>query len=143
MATYFRSDGSQFPAAPSGQNIRFLPTAEVEELYNEARIAISAKAYTSAVLCCRKLLMNVAVSKGAPAGLAFKEYVDYLNGNGYVPPDGQDWIEHVHKKGKDAAHEIVIMTGQDAEDLIIFVESLLKAIYEYPGMLADRKRQKT
>ena len=140
--TYFRSDGSQFPAAPCGQNVRFLPTAEVEELYNEARAAFSAKAYTSSVLCCRKLLMHVAVSKGAPPGLAFAEYVDYLNGNGYVSPDGQGWIEHVQKKGKDAAHEIEIMTRQDAEDLIVFVESLLKSIYEYPGMLADRKRQK-
>jgi hypothetical protein len=35
------------------------------------------------------------------------------------------------------------MTKEDAEDLITFVEALLKFIYEYPGMIAERKKGAT
>ncbi len=104
---------------------------------------MTVNAYTGAVLCSRKLLMNIAVSKGAAEGLSFLEYVDHLASKGYVPPDGKEWVDHIRTKGNEATHQIKIMKKEDAEDLITFVEALLKFIYEYPGIIAERKKAAT
>ena len=77
--------------------------------------------------------MNIAVSQGAPEGKRFIEYIQYLADNGFVPPHGKGWVDHIRKKGNEATHEIVTMTLQDAEDLIAFTEMLLKFIYEFPS----------
>ena len=77
--------------------------------------------------------MNVAVSQGAKAGDTFISYVEYLAANGYVPPNGKGWVDHIRKKGNEATHEIVLMSLDDAQELISFVEMLLKFIYEFPS----------
>jgi hypothetical protein len=123
------------PGAPYGNAVDHVP-ASVNTLYNEARTCFAASAYTAAVLLCRKLLMNVSVSVGAGAGLKFIEYVEYLAANGYVPPNGKGWVDHIRKKGNEATHEIQIMGEQDAKDLISFSEMLLKFIFEFPNKIA-------
>lgn len=141
--TFFPYEGGQYPGSPFGNKVKHIPTREVETLYDEARNSVTVNAFTASVQCCRKLLMNIAVSQGADAGLTYLDYVNYLESNGFVPPGGKDWVDHIRTKGNEAAHVIAIMTRQDAEDLITFVEALLKFIYEYPGMLAERKKKST
>jgi hypothetical protein len=55
--------------------------------------------------------------------------------NGYVPPNGKGWVDHIRKKGNEATHEILLMSKTDAEELITFVEMLLKFIYEFPSRI--------
>lgn len=138
--TYFDLAGIQYPGVPYGNTVKHIPSPDVSSLYGEARQSISVKAYTGSVLCSRKLLMSIAVSKGAPEGQSFLAYVDYLTSKGYVPPDGKEWVDHIRQKGNDATHQIEIMTKEDAEDLITFIEALLKFIYEYPGMMAGKRK---
>src|SRR5688500_8687003 len=69
--------GRQAPGVPMGNPVASLPK-DIETLYEEARRAGSVGAYTAMVLCCRKILMHVAVSKGAPAGAKFASYVEFL-----------------------------------------------------------------
>ncbi len=76
--------------------------------------------------------MNIAVNLKAPPGLKFIEYVEYLAKEGYVPPNGQGWVDHIRKKGNEATHEIMLMNAGDAQELIAFAEMLLKFIYEFP-----------
>ncbi|SDI57287.1 DUF4145 domain-containing protein [Desulfosporosinus hippei] len=137
--TYFHNN-IQFPGAIYGESVTDVPELE-SNLYNEARSCISCNAYTAAVLCCRKLLMNIAVSRGAKEGLKFIQYVEYLAQGGFIPPDAKEWVDHIRKKGNEATHEIAIMTKQDAEDLIDFVEMLLKIIYTFPATI--KKKTKT
>jgi hypothetical protein len=61
--------------------------------------------------------------------------VDYLANAGYVPPNGKGWVDHIRKKGNEANHEIVVMSKQDAEEVVTFTSMLLKFVYELPGML--------
>jgi hypothetical protein len=129
--TYIHPDG-QVPAVAPGNEVAALPT-DVEALYREARNSTSVEAYTAAVLACRKLLMNIAVAQGAEADRRFIEYVQFLADNGYVPPHGKHWVDHIRKKGNEATHEIALMTRQDAEELIAFSEMLLKFIFEFPS----------
>jgi hypothetical protein len=109
--------------------------SDVEALYQEARSCMKVNSYTSAVITCRKLLMHIAVEKGADKGKSFLEYVDYLSQKGYVPPDGKGWVDHIRTKGNEANHEIKIMSPPDAGDLISFAEMLLKFVYEFPAKM--------
>jgi hypothetical protein len=98
---------------------------------------MKVNAYTAAVMCCRKLLMNVAVSEGAKEGLKFSQYVKYLADEGHIPPKVTKWVDYIRNKGNDANHEIEIMAREDAERLIKFSEMLLRIMYEYPAEVQD------
>jgi hypothetical protein len=131
----------QIPSPAFGDTVADVPE-EIGKLYEEARRCTSAYAYTSAVLACRKLLMHIAVQKGAPEGKRFVEYVEYLSTKGYVPPDGKGWVDHIRTKGNEATHEIVLMGNEDAQDLINFTEMLLKFIYEFPARVDAKNKPK-
>ncbi len=77
--------------------------------------------------------MNIAVQQGAKEGLKFIEYVEYLAANGFIPPNGRGWVDHIRKKGNEATHEISLMGLADAEELVAFSEMLLKFVYEFPS----------
>jgi hypothetical protein len=130
--TYFEAAGKQYPGAPFGNDVDSLPP-DVEALYDEARNCVTVNSFTAAVLTCRKLLMHLAVEKGAPEGKSFLHYVEYLADKGYVPPEGKGWVHHIRNKGNEANHEIKIMLKPDAQDLIAFSEMLLKFVYEFPA----------
>ena len=74
--------------------------------------------------------MNVAVSLGAKEGDAFVSYVSFLADKGYVPPNGKHWVDHIRTKSNEANHEIALMSKEEAERLLTFVEMMLKFIYE-------------
>jgi hypothetical protein len=129
--TFF--DGGQVPGPPFAGNVKYIPSKEVEALYEEARNCMKVNAYTAASMCCRKLLMNIAVSEGAKEGKTFAGYVDYLANEGYLGAKAKVWIDHIRDKGNDANHEIRMMEREDAERLIKFCEMMLKTMYEYPA----------
>ncbi|MCE4052013.1 DUF4145 domain-containing protein [Bacillus sp. Au-Bac7] len=133
------SSYQQVPGQKFGNEVEHLPP-DIESLYNEARNCISINAYNSAVLACRKLLMNIGHTKGAKAGERFIYYVDYLNDNHFIPPNGKEWVDHIRKKGNEATHEIPSMTRLDAIELIDFTEMLLRFVYELPGRMERHKR---
>lgn len=138
--SYFDPDNIQTPGHSFGNTVDHITSKEVETLYDEARNCTIVGAYTASVLCSRKLLMNIAVSKGANQGLSFVEYVEHLSNNGFIPPGGEEWVDHIRRKGNEAAHEIKIMVEEDAEDLINFLEMLLKFIYEFPAKIKLKKK---
>jgi hypothetical protein len=132
--TFFNSsDGTQTPGKRFGNDVAGIDDQGVASLYSEARDCFSKNAFTSAVLSCRKLLMHIAVAKGDVPGKNFIDYVEYLSAKGYVPPDAKSWVDHIRTKGNEANHEIVIMSEEEAKDLISFSEMLLRLIYEFPA----------
>ncbi|MGE4180235.1 MAG: DUF4145 domain-containing protein [Limisphaerales bacterium] len=130
---YPRED-ARTPDSAFGSPVQNLPH-ELEALYEEARSCTAHGAYTVSVLILRKMLMNIAVNQGAAEGLRFIEYVDYLAVNHFIPPNGRHWVDHIRKKGNEATHEIALMNHTDAKDLIVFIEMLLRFIYEFPSMI--------
>ncbi len=129
--TFFDYDDKQYPGAPLGAPVENVPP-DIGRLYDESRQCASVGSYTSAVLTCRKILMHIAVQKGAKQGDSFVKYVEYLAAKGYVPPDGKIWVDYIRQKGNEANHEINLMNEQDARALIAFVEMFLKLVYEFP-----------
>jgi hypothetical protein len=135
--TFFRKP-QQIPGVAYGNAVEHLPS-DIASLYNEARNCIAVGATTASVLACRKLLMNIAVQKGAKANQTFASYVDYLQDNHYVPAGSKAWVDHIRSKGNEANHEIALMSCDDAEELVSFAEMLLKIIYEFPNKVPIAK----
>lgn len=131
---FFLLSGTRYPSPPMGSVVKHVPP-DLYALYEEARRASSQNCFTAAVLLCRKMLMNVAVQQGAKENLKFIEYVNYIADQGYVPPNGKHWVDHIRKKGNEATHEIAVMGEADARELIVFIEMLLRFIYEFPSMI--------
>jgi hypothetical protein len=131
--TYFGS-GIRVPEPVPGAEVASLPS-DVGALYRETRSSAAAGAHTASVLASRKLLMNIAVNQGAHENKRFIEYVDYLADNGYIPPNGRGWVDHIRRRGNEATHEIHLMASADSAELIGFLEMLLKFIYEFPGRI--------
>jgi hypothetical protein len=137
--TFIDSDKKQYPGVVFGSPVQHIPDESVRILYDEARQATGVGSYTAAVLCCRKLLMHIAVAKGAKSGESFMSYVEYLADNHFVPPDAKEWVDHIRTKGNEANHEITIMGLEEAKDLLSFSEMLLKVIYEFPALIKSKK----
>lgn len=133
--TYFKF-GEQIPGSKYGDDIKYL-TEEIESIYEEARNCFSVNAFTSVVLCCRKLLMNISCELGAPEGLRFVKYIDYLEDNNHIPSRAKPWIDKIRQLGNDGTHKIENRTKEEAELAIQFTGILLKIIYEMPGRLDD------
>ena len=124
----------QVPAPVCGHVVSALPSS-VGSLYSEVRRCIQYNAPTAAVLCMRKLLMSVAVEQGAKPNGTFLSYIDYLNDNGWIPPNGREWVDAIRKTGNEATHEIALMDGETASQLLDFTEMLLRLVYEFPAKL--------
>lgn len=134
--TYFPRHGAPSPVAPPGRDVAGLPT-DIGRLYTDARRAAGAGAYTASVLASRKILMHVAVEKGAAKNGTFLSYVEHLSAENYLPPDGKEWVDYIRRRGNEANHEILVMNGGDAAGLIEFTEMLLKFIYEFPSRIPN------
>jgi hypothetical protein len=141
--TYFDPEKKQIPGCAFGDTVADIPDESVRILYDEARNATAAGCHTAAVLSCRKLLMHIAVAKGAAEGENFISYVEYLAAKNYVPPDAREWVDQIRAKGNEANHQIVIMSREDAEELISFSEMLLKLIYEFPAAVRRKSDAKS
>jgi hypothetical protein len=123
---------AQVPGIPYGNPVKHLPS-DIEKLYEEARSCMAGGAPTAAALCCRKLLMHIAVERKAEEGKTFQYYVDYLETNHYIPTGAKAWVDQIRTKGNEANHEIKINTGEEGKEIIDFTEMLMKVIYEYPS----------
>jgi hypothetical protein len=56
-----------------------------------------------------------------------------------VPAGAKDWVDHIRQRGNEANHEIAMMSAADAQELLVFVEMLLRLVYEFPNRLPKKK----
>ncbi len=130
----------QTPEVVFGNPVKDIPDSGVLRLYEEARRTTCVGAFTATVLCCRKLLMHIAVTKGAKAGGSFIDYVQFFADHNFIPPDAREWVDHIRKKSNEANHEIVLMNKEEAEEILSLIEMLLKVIFEFPAMVKRKNK---
>lgn len=129
--TFFSHTNCQTPSISYGNDVNNISNEQLKKLYNEARACYSVSAFTASALCCRKILMNLAVTFGATAGQTFIKYVEYLESNHYTPPNSNVWVDKIRQKGNEATHELPSISKDDAEKIIHFTEMLLKFNFEF------------
>lgn len=125
-----------FPGPSFGPEIDGLPD-DVSEAYGEARDCLSVNATTASELICRKILMHVAVDKGASEGESFASYIDYLEKEGYVTPPMRGWVKLIKDHGNQSTHKLPRPERERAEGTLLFTAQLLRSVYEM-GHLADQ-----
>lgn len=133
--TFFSQEGKQFPGVTYGNEVTGIDEQEVEKLYDEARRCFGASAYSAVVMLSRKLLMHIAVNKGAEEKKRFEYYVNYLSEKNLIPEGSKGWVDKIRNVGNSENHEIKISTKEEAEKILKFTEMLLKIIYEFPSEL--------
>ena len=138
------NNGTITPTPLLGDDIKGLEDP-IKDAYLEARKSISSKSYTACVLMCRKILMNVAVEKGASQGEAFTEYIDYMIKTGYITVTMKGWVDKIRDNGNNATHEIPSPDSEKANTTLAFTALLLKNVYEaeYRMNLANRSGSPT
>ena len=117
------------PGISPGEKLEGLPT-EVNEAYEEARKCFAINSYTACELLCRKILMHIAVDKGAAEGKSFKFYLDFLETKGYITPSIKSWVDIIRKNGNDSTHKLETPSKERAENTFMFTMQLLRIIYE-------------
>lgn len=117
------------PGAAFGPVLQGLP-ADVESAYSEARRCLSVNATTAAEAMCRKILMHVAVDKGAKEGLTFVSYLDHLEQQGYITPPMRGWVKLIKDHGNESQHRLPAPDRARAEGTVTFTAQLLRIVYE-------------
>ncbi len=106
--------------------------AELERLYQEASLSFTASAYTSTTMVARKILMVCACNEGAPEGLSFVKYVDYIVDNVLPLPKAKASIDAIRTIGNDANHSVAFVSRDDAMRAMSIVTYLLNSVYSLP-----------
>ncbi|MCH7472033.1 DUF4145 domain-containing protein [bacterium] len=132
--TFFGDEDLQLPRPKLGAPVEHLPP-EINAVFEEARTCTEHDCYTAAVMLCRKLLMNVAVDKGAQEGKRFVGYVKYMVEKGMVPLDVESALEKVKDLGNEANHAVTQRSESEAQTILRFLEIVLRMNYEYPRQL--------
>ena len=123
----------QVPGARPGADLAGLPD-NIRRAYDEARSTASVGAWTATEMVCRKILMHVAVDKGADAGKTFASYLTYLQDMGYVSPVMAGWVDLIRKHGNEAVHDLPEVTAERGRSTLIFTEQLLRTTYEMDAL---------
>jgi hypothetical protein len=116
-----------------GANLLGLPE-DVGRAYGEARSTASVNAWTATEMMCRKILMHVAVDKGAKDGQTFAGYLTYLQEKGFVSPVMSGWVDLIRKHGNEAVHELPEVTEDRGRSTLMFTEQLLRTTYEMDAL---------
>lgn len=130
------SSGRTVPGSPVGPSLSGLPS-DVGEAYEEARQCMAVGGSVAAELVCRKILMHVAVEKGAKDGQTFAQYLGHLETEGYVTPPMKKWVDLIRTHGNEATHELAPVSSERAESTLMFTAELLRLTYEMEAM-ADK-----
>jgi hypothetical protein len=126
-------NGAVYPSAPAGGNVRNLP-ADVQQAWQEARVAHAVAAYTAAEIMCRKILMHLAVDVAeAAAGETFASYVDALDSKGYITTGMKPTVDTIRQRGNVANHELPASTEHDSLTTLGVTEHLLNSVYAFAG----------
>ena len=105
-------------------------TSDICQVYGEARKSFAVEAYTGCELLCRKILMSVAVNRGAAEDKRFEHYVDYLKDKGHITASLKDMADIIRKNGNQSTHKIGQPDPERAEYTLKFTAQVLRSIYE-------------
>ena len=136
LGIFVAADGTAFPGPKVGQDVEGLPD-DVREAYDQARRCAEVNAITACEVMCRKILMHIAVDKGAKSDNTFKGFVNYLEQHHYVTPPMKPWVDVIRDRGNIAAHELPRTEKEQAIGTLTFTAHLLRNVYEME-FLAER-----
>ena len=88
-------------------------------------------------MLARKLLMNVAVDKGANVNETFAYYVKWMDESEWNTTGLKLGLDQIRKKGNDANHEINKVSREDVEEIFELLTMFLRLVYEFPNKFSN------
>ena len=88
-------------------------------------------------MLARKLLMNVAVDKGADENKAFAYYVDWMDESEWNTTGLKLGLAQIKDKGNEANHEIKEVSREDVEEIFELLTMFLRLVYEFPDKFSN------
>lgn len=108
---------------------------------DEAKICFSSGAYRAAAVMARRAMQVAATDKGA-TGDKLVSQIHELQQTGKITTDLKDWADAVRWVGNDAAHPNgVLVTQDDAKDVLQLAEQFLYVLYVAPALAAGIKKR--
>lgn len=102
------------------------------DFYREAHDALHAGAPKASLVMARSAIQLTARELGAPKG-SLKSELEWLKDNDKIAKELYGVADSIRLFGNEAAHpdpdELVAITGDDAEQLISFLETLLQYVF--------------
>lgn len=111
--------GATSPAPLLGDAVEGLP-AEIEAACREARATAGLSAHTSCELMRRKILVHVAVDKGADEGKSFVEYLTGIEQSGYATPPMRPWLDLIRQYGNESTYRLATASRERALNTLAF-----------------------
>lgn len=111
---------------------------DVQEDAKEALKVYKAEAWKSTVVMCRRALQAACVEKGADKKKTLEKQIDELQTKGLLTVQLRDWAHQIRYFGNFGAHpdeNIGDATKADAEQMIEFLSTFLKYMYDMPARI--------
>ena len=101
---------------------------EVLRLFDEADSCFSAGYYSATAMLCRKIIMNIAVTKfNYPGNKNFSEYIQCMKANNDIGTPLVSRLHDILRIGNDANHEIPTMDSDKAKETLELSADFLQA----------------
>jgi len=128
---------------PNMENSPSVPE-NVSSTLNEAKITYSTKCFRSSAVMSRRTLEGIAFDKGETQGTLAKR-LNELADKGILNSSLSDWAKEVRLIGNSGAHfdPINDVSEEDSNQIIIFIEELIKYLYIMPAELEKRRNKAT
>lgn len=119
----------------------------VAEDYRESMVCYNAGAWKGTVILCRRALQGSVVDKGADVEKMLRDQIDELASRQILTPDISNWAHTIRLLGNDGAHpykkgSLANVTKSEADEMLKFMESYLKYVYEMPYEVAKKSRRR-
>ena len=117
---------------------------KIQKILQEAIITYSTQCYRASAVMSRRALEAITVDKGESNGVLSKR-IKNLKNNGILDKNLGDWATEIRLIGNTGAHfdPIDDVDKEDANQIILFIEELVKYIYVMPAEIAKRRNKKS
>lgn len=111
--------------------------AAIGSYWLQAKRSMAGESWDAAAVMARSA-MQLALRNHGAKGANLKQEIDDLAGKGLLPPIMKDWSNALRDLGNDSAHpkpEQAATTSRDAEDVMRYLDFLLKYLYDLPKQI--------
>ncbi len=114
----------------------------IQKILQEAKITFSAQCYRASAVMSRRTLEAITVDKGESDGVLAKR-IQNLISKGILDKNLGDWATEIRLIGNTGAHfdPINDVEKEDANQIILFIEELIKYLYFMPAEIARRRKK--
>jgi hypothetical protein len=115
----------------------------VQEILSEAKTTYSTKCYRASAVMSRRTLEAITNEKGETSGNLYKR-INSLLEKGILDKNLGDWATEIRLIGNNGAHfdPINDVEKEDANQIILFIEELIKYLYIMPAEIEKRRKSR-